>query len=338
MIAGKSKKIFIIWGQEAELSRYLALGLGAELKSVYHKNIFGLNLPWPLRYLTQSLATLFILFNERPGIVIVQNPPVLAPFVALLYCRLFNSKLAIDSHTAAFLDYKWQKFDWLYKFVAKQAAVNSCHNYKNLEILKKWGIEPSMVMQFFNPVYDLNKLARPLNDLKIEKAIYKSKLPIMMVNRFAADDDWKTVVATARIMPETDFFITGNPADVKGELGDLPANVYLTGYLKNQEFLKLMSLVKVVLTFSLRPDTSLWSIRETMALTKPFVTSDSEVLRRNFESVAIFSKSDPLEIKEKIIEALNQESEIKNKIKVFLEKDRQRWYNEIKQYNNFLNN
>lgn len=159
-----------------------------------------------------------------------------------------------------------------------------------------------------------------------------------MVNRFAADDDWKTVVATARIMPETDFFITGNPADVKGELGDLPANVYLTGYLKNQEFLKLMSLVKVVLTFSLRPDTSLWSIRETMALTKPFVTSDSEVLRRNFESVAIFSKSDPLEIKEKIIEALNQESEIKNKIKVFLEKDRQRWYNEIKQYNNFLNN
>ncbi len=327
-----NKKLFIVWGEQTELSRQLAQGLSAELRQIYYKKIGPYNLPAFFRYILQAAETLLVLFYEKPAIVITQNPPVFAPLTALIYCKIFGAKLAIDSHTAAFLDRKWQRFYPLFRFAACCAALNSCHNYKNLEILKDWKIEPAMVMQFANPVYETEKLSLPLAEARLEEKLKQSQLPVMMVNRFAADDDWETVIRTAGLMPEADFFITGRPS---GEI-QAPANVYLTGYLKHEEFLKLMSRCRVALAFSLRPDTVLWSIREIMALNKPFVTTDSEVLRHYYGEVGLFAKSDADEIKNKILEAARAENEIKNKIKIFLEKDRVRWYNEIEKFNNFL--
>jgi len=319
-----------------QLSNNLGQALGAEVKQIYYQKICGVKLPAILRYLAQGAVTLYILFKNRPGAVIAQNPPVFASLTVLLYCKLSGAKFAIDSHTAAFLDAKWMEYYGFFKYAAKRAALNSCHNYKNLEILKSWGVKSAMVMQFSNPVYNLEKLNLPLNDKKIEQALKASNLPIMMVNRFAPDDDWKTVVKTAELMPEAVFFITGNPADAKSGLDDLPANVILTGYLSHNEFLKLMRRSNVILAFTLRPDTVLWSIREIMALTKPFVTTDSEVLRHYFAEVALFTKSDAKELKEKISEAIKNETEIKNKIKIFLEKDKIRWNDEIEKFKNYL--
>ena len=333
-----SKKIFIVWGREMQLSNNLGEALGAEVKQVYYKELYGVNLPVVLRYFVQGIATLFILFKNRPKVVIVQNPPVFAPLTVLLYCKLSGAKFAIDSHTAAFLDNKWKNFYGLFKFIAKQAILNSCHNYKNLEILKSLGIKPAMVMQFFNPVYNLAKLNQLMQDEKIERAVKASNLPIMMVNRFASDDDWETVIKTAELMSEADFFITGDFKRTRVEEKKLPNNVFLTGYLKHDEFLKLMWRSRVILAFTLRSDTALWSIREIMALNKPFITTDSEVLRHYFNEVALFTKSDSQELKQKIEQAIANEDNIKNKIKIFLEKDKIRWNNEILEYKKYLNN
>jgi len=338
MKLNKSKKIFIVWGREMQLSNNLGQALGAEVKQVYHQKIWGIKIPAAIRYLTQGLITLFILFKNMPRVVIAQNPPTFAPLTILIYCKLAGAKLIIDSHTAAFLDDKWFKFYSLFKFVAKYAVLNSCHNYKNLEILKSWGVEPTMVMQFYNPVYDLEKLNQPMQDEKIDKAIKDGNITVMMVNRFANDDDWQTVIKTAELMSETKFFITGDFKQSKIELKKLPSNVILTGYLNHDEFLKLMWRSSVILAFTLRRDTVLWSIREIMALNKPFITTDSEVLKHYFNDVALFAKSDAKELKEKILQAIANEDDIKNKIKIFLEKDKLRWKNEILKYKTYLDN
>lgn len=330
------KRMFIVWGRETKLSQCLAEALGAEIRQVYYKKIGQYNLPASVRYIFQAAETLLILFYNKPAAVIAQNPPVFAPLTVLLYCKLSGAKLIIDSHTSAFLDAKWVKFYGLFKFAAKRARLNSCHNYKNLEILKSWNIKPAMVTQFGNPVYNLEKLSSPLHDEKIEQALKASRLPIMMVNRFAADDDWETVIKTAEFMPEADFFITGDPEEVGGEIKNLPANVFLIGYLSHQEFLKLMWRSRIILAFTLRPDTVLWSIREIMALNKPFITTDSEVLRHYFGEVGLFVKSDPEALKQKILQAVAQETEIKNKIKTFLEKDKIRLEREIGEFKKYL--
>jgi len=254
-----------------------------------------------------------------------------------LYCRLAGAKFAIDSHTAVFLDEKWKRFHGLFKFAAKRAVLNSCHNYKNLEILKSWGVKPAMVMQFYNPVYSEAELNQPMQDEKIEQAVKASNLPIMMVNRFAVDDDWQTVIKTAELMSKADFFITGDQADAGVMINNLPPNVFLTGYLEHQEFLKLMRRCRIILAFTLRPDTVLWSIREIMALNKPFVTTDSEVLKYYFNGIGLFAKSGAEELKQKISQVVENENEIKNKIKIFLVEDKKRWHDEVGQYKNFIN-
>lgn len=333
-----NKKLFIVWGKEMQLSNNLGRALGAEVIQVYYKKIGSYNLPVIFRYIIQAVETLLILMEKRPALVIVQNPPVFAPLIVMLYCKLFGAKFAIDSHTAAFLDDKWVRFYGLFRFVAKRARFNSCHNFKNLEIFKSWDIKPAMVMQFFNPVYDLAKLNQPMRAEKIEQAVKDSNLQVMMVNRFANDDDWETVIKTAKLMPEADFFITGDFKQAGAEEKKLPNNVILTGYLKHDEFLKLMHRSSVILAFTSRRDTALWSIREIMALNKPFITTDSQVLRHYFNEVGLFAKSDALELKERILEAKAQTAEIKEKIKTFLIEDKIRWETEILEYKKHLNN
>src|SRR5438552_17568535 len=60
--------------------------------------------PWvaPLKYPLQAAATLRLLWHERPAVVLVQNPPVVAPLVAYLYARATGAGLVIDSHSQDF--------------------------------------------------------------------------------------------------------------------------------------------------------------------------------------------------------------------------------------------
>jgi len=330
--------IFISWGREVEKSNFLARGLGAYFKQIYIKKVGGVKLPAIFRYIIQGGKTLIVLFEERPKVVIVQNPPVFAPLTVWLYCIIFGAKLALDSHSAAFLDKKWVFFYPLFKFVARRADLNSCHNYRNLEILQKWQIKPLMVMQNYNPKYDIKKLTQPMENGKIDRVIRDARMPIMMVNKFANDDDWRTVIETARLMPEVTFFITGDDTMRKAKAIKKisPVNVYFTGYLNHDEFMRLMWRCRIILAFTLRKDTVLWSIREIMALEKPFITTDSEVLRHYFSEVALFAKPDTNELKKKIKLAIRNEDQIKNNIKNFLKKDRQRWNREIREMKKYL--
>lgn len=331
MNKGNYASLFIIWGKEVKLSQYLAQELAALPCQVYYEKFLSWRMPAAIRYIFQTVKTWQLLLKHRPSLVIVQNPPFIAPLVCLPYCKLFKAKLMIDSHTAAFLDRKWERLSFLFRFVAKRANLNTCHNFKNLEILKSWGIKPSMVLQFFNPEFDRLSLSEPLSDENLEKDLQGSECPILMVNRFASDDDFETVFETARLMPEADFYITGDYHKLAGRLGNIPKNIVLTGYLKHQDFMRLMDRSEVVLAFTLRPDTVLWSIREIMALRKPFVTTDSEVMRHYFGEVGLFAKSDPLAISSAITEALEKSEDIKQGIDKFLNKDKDRWKQEMLQ-------
>lgn len=333
----KSRKdIFIIWGREVKLSQYLAEALDARPVQVYYDRWLGLRIPWAIRYAIQTLATWYELCKSRPKIVYVQNPPAIAPLACLAYCRIFRAKLMIDSHTAAFLEDKWTRFDWLFRFVAKRADLNTCHNYKNLEILRNWNVTPIMTLQFFNPCFDESELKKPLLNPRLEAVVEQEAPMVLMVNRFASDDDYLTVIETARIAPEMNFFVVGNSEEVTDMPRDLPSNVYLTGYVPHAEFMKLMYRSQVVLAFTRRADTVLWSIREILALRKPFVTADSEVMRYYFSDVALFAKSDADEIRKRTIAAMDNKEIMPAKTEKFLIKDRERWNGDIQRVKEIL--
>jgi hypothetical protein len=92
----------------------------------------------------------------------------------------------------------------------------------------------------------------------------------------------------------------------------------------------------VVLAFTRRVDTVLWSIREILALRKPFVTVDSEVMRYYFSEVALFAKSDADEIRKQTIAAMNNKETMSANSEKFLIKDRERWNSDIQRVKEIL--
>lgn len=337
------KKVFLIWVKEGavKLSEFLAKSLDAEMVISYKKKWRGYNIPIVLRYLIQGVDSYLKLKKIRPEIIFVQNPPITAVLLAYIYC-LFNKKTSyiIDTHTAGFLDKKWIFFHPLHRFLARRALYNTAHNYKNLEVIRHWGIANSGVLQFYNPRKDEILDEKTVLPKRLERKI-SSKLgfKIFMVNRFANDDAWKEVIEAAKIMPWALFFITGDSEKISDKFKKIfPANVILTGYLNHKAFTLLMSRCDMVISLTKRQDTVLWSIREIMALGKPFITSDTEVLRHYFGEVAIFSSHDPKELKKNIKEAWSKRFEIRGWIEMFLEKDKKRWQDDIDRIENILKN
>jgi len=327
------KKAFVIWVREVKLSEFLARETGADLVISYIPKLGKYKNPVFLRYICQAVDTWKKLKKIKPAVIFVQSPPIFAVAVVYFYSKIYKARFIIDTHTAGFIDKKWQFFHFLSKFLARRALLNTVHNYKNQEFLNCWDIENSYVLQFYNPqkeeVLGENDMKLPEN-LK-DKAESHLSPKIFMVNRFAGDDAFEEVFDLAKKMPEALFFITGDDKKLNHKIkADLSQNVVLTGYLDHKMFMRLMEKCDVVLALTKRKDTVLWSIREIMALKKPFIVSDSEAIRHYFSSVAIFTDHSTEDMKKKIKEALENRGEIEKKIEIFLEKDRVRWENDIK--------
>ena len=328
------KKAFLVWAPEVKLSEFLAREIGADLIVSVRKKWKGHAIPALFRYIIQGIDSYGKLRKIRPGLIFVQNPPLPAVILTYIYC-LFNkrTRFAIDTHTAGFLDRKWVIFHPIHKFLAKRAVLNTAHNYKNLEFLEKWGIENFRVLQFYTPKKE--ELILEKNNILSERISRRlsnhNGLNVFMVNRFANDDAWEEVVEAARLAKEANFFLTGDFEKISIEKRKtFPANVVLTGYVSHQEFMQLMQKCDVVLALTKRKDTVLWSVREIMAMEKPFVVTDNEVLRHYFSEVAVFSRNDKKELREKIEEAWKNRFETKGKIVAFLEKDKKRWENDMR--------
>jgi glycosyltransferase involved in cell wall biosynthesis len=318
------KSYFLVWPKEYKLSEHLGEKLGIKLKLIQAKNSNSFFL---IRYLSQTWRTLTWLFKEKPRFVYIQNPPLLPGLIAYFY-SFFNEhfQYALDHHSVFFRSKKWKSFHFLAKPIAKKALINSAHNKYDLEILKNWQVKATE-MQFINPQYAKKNLNQPLKNKNWQAAIKKSKASIFMVNRFAEnDDDYLTVIETAKNNPDWLFFITGNPQKAKDlSFEKLPLNLILTGYLKHPEFLKLMQACDIVLCLTLRENTVLWSIREALALNKVFITSETLALKDYFSQIAIFTQNkSPKDLEAKIKIAFKNPKKYQEKFKKFLKKDQKR--------------
>src|SRR5438094_1853173 len=101
--------VFIVWTQIAPRAKSLAIELGGQANFLYESR---LKRRWltPFRYLIQGWKTWRLLERERPKVVLVQSPPIFAPLVVTLWCKLQGKtrlsgqmvSYAIDCHTATF--------------------------------------------------------------------------------------------------------------------------------------------------------------------------------------------------------------------------------------------
>lgn len=272
----RPKIIYISWAQNCSRSDHTARELGGTSYMIYWGRLGSNPLTIWLKYLGQSFSTLRLLFRERPDVVFVMSPPVIAVLAVFLYCSLRKIRYVIDSHSAAFLMPRWRHFQGLQRWLERRAATTLVHNDYLAEIVRRGGGHATVVPDV--PIRYETHDAFELN----------GHFSVAAVCSFNYDEPIAEIIEAARQLPEVRFYFTGDPKFLDPALRDnLPSNVVLTGFLSNAAYGSLIRKADVVMTLTTRDHTMLRAAYEAIYQGTPVIISDWPLLRRAFDSGAV---------------------------------------------------
>ncbi len=268
------KPAFIVWGPPSHgpRSQVLARELGIQaLHFVQAGRRRGvLSAPW--RYINQAFETLRRLLHERPQVVFVQSPPSLAVLSVFLYCKMTGAKYLVDAHSTAMLMRIWTRPRWLHRMLLRGAITTMVTNEHFAGMIQAEGghafVLRDVPTQFGRPS------GYPL----------QGTFKIVVINTFSDDEPLEAILASARDLPEIDFYVTGNRQHARADiLAQAPGNVHFTGFLPDAAYYALLAAADGVMCLTTREHTMQRGACEALSLGKPIITSDTQLLRSYFD-------------------------------------------------------
>ncbi len=264
------KLTFISWTKFDRRADLLARHLGASVHFISYGRRGSL---WqaPLRYAVQSARTWRVLRRERPDVVFVQNPPIVAVWLAWLYARQQRARYIIDSHSAAFLSPKWRWSLALHRLLARRALATVVTNTYLEAVVRGWGC-PAIIVAF-----------SPDNDLPGRPFPVAGPFNVAVVSSGAEDEPLDVVFAAAARLPSVQFYVTGDSSRIDGALlARRPGNCLPLGYVPYEEYVGLLQSVDVVMDLTKRDHTLLMGAFEAVSVGTPLIVSDWPLLRTYF--------------------------------------------------------
>jgi glycosyltransferase involved in cell wall biosynthesis len=265
------KKItFIVWADYHRRSELLAEHLGATIHYIYYGQSRKV---WqaPVRYLVQAWQTWRVLRRERPEVIFVQNPPIFAVVVISLYARCYSARYVIDSHTGAFLGWKWGWSVGLHRMLSRGALTTIVHNESQGRLVQRWGY-PYFVLAFTPGDYPAGA-SYPLSE----------KFNVAVICSFDPDEPLEILFEAARHLREVCFYLTGDAQRIgRRLLKKKPENIYLTGYLSYERYVGLLRGVSAIIDLVNNEHTLLMGAFEAVSLGVPLIVSDWPLLRNYF--------------------------------------------------------
>ncbi|GAB4334215.1 MAG: hypothetical protein Kow0037_12760 [Calditrichia bacterium] len=268
---GNSKVVFISWQPYCSRSDNIARKLQATSYKIYIEKLGSNYFTVWLKYLLQSLQTLWLLFRKRPKLVLVMTPPVFACFPVWFYCRLFNASFAIDAHTGVFTNPIWEPVRFLNRFFSKRAKTTIVTNKYLHDLVVSWGAQATIISDV--PVKFGPEKERKLSD----------KFNITFVCSYTYDEPLKEVLEAAQKLPDVSIYITGNYKSADPELiASKPENVHFTGFLSDEEYVGQLKSSDAVMALTTVDHTMQRGAYEAVYLKRPVITSDFGLLRDTF--------------------------------------------------------
>lgn len=279
-----NKMLFVAWVKFDRRSDLLAHHLQADMRYV-QVGKRGSLLHAPLRYLRQSIMTWRILREERPDIVLTQTPPIFAPVVLYLYCRLHRKRYVIDAHSASFVgDSIWAKLWPLHRFLSRRAVVTVVSNQYFVDTVESWGGK-SIALGFTPGEYLSECEPYPLREAGFHVAVICS---------YDDDEPIAEVFEAARRLPDVAFYISGDSKRLPHSLAaKKPDNCTFTGYLPEAQYIGLLRGVDAIMDLTKLEHTLLMGAYEAISLVKPLITSNTELLRVYFPIGTVHVENTP---------------------------------------------
>jgi glycosyltransferase involved in cell wall biosynthesis len=301
------------------MSQTFAREVGGQLRCIHY-----LRFQWkanaPLKYVLQALRTLQVLFAERPAAVHVQNPPFVSGLVVYLYCLLSGARFVLHYHSAAF----GRAWDWalpLQKFLARRAVANIVTNQHWADVVRSWG---GRALVMVDPFLDLPEG---------EPFAVKEGFNVAFVGTFAPDEPLEEVLQAARLLPQVNFYITGDTRKRPASFfAAAPANVTFTGFLDpNRQYPGLLRAADAVMVLTTRDHTLQLGGCEAVAVGRPLITSDWPYLREVFPKGTVYVSASAESIRDGILAAQARQSELAREVIALRGESRQEWDTRLRQ-------
>jgi glycosyltransferase involved in cell wall biosynthesis len=301
---------FITWYPYCRRSDAIAEALGGSSHLVHYLS-FKRPLHAPAKYVLQAVATLRILWREQPDLVLVAVPPIFAVLPALLFARIRRARLVIDAHTGIFAHARWRWLIPLTRMLCTRTDAVIVTGEHLRKRVAEWGATAVVIGDV--PVHFVAGYPPP------PCTGYR----VAIVNTFSVDEPVDAVLAAARAVPEASFFVTGDTRQARRAwLAERPANLTFTGFVSEEEYAGLLRAADVIVVLTTHDYTMQRGAYEAVALGKPLVTSDWQLLRETFSRGAIHVRNDAAAIAAGIRHALaNRESLSREMVALRSERD-----------------
>jgi glycosyltransferase involved in cell wall biosynthesis len=219
----------------------------------------------------QAWQTWRVLRRERAEVIFVQNPPIFAVVMISLYAQCYGARYVIDSHTGAFLGWKWSWSVGLHRMLSRGALTTIVHNESQGRLVQRWGC-PYFVLAFTPGDYPAGA-PYPLSE----------KFNVAVICSFDADEPLDILFEAAGHLNEVCFYLTGDAQRIDRRLlMKKPENICLTGYLSYELYVGLLRGVSAIMDLVNNEHTLLMGAFEAVSLGVPLIVSDWPLLRNYF--------------------------------------------------------
>lgn len=260
---------FVAWGAVAGRPAELAHALGGDALCLFPP---GTRRPRVLvRWIRSAVATVPYVLKERPQVLVVTNPPVVAALVGWFSARLVGARLVLDSHPGSFGaqgDRVAALLQPLHRWVTRRASLSIVASERWRSLVEGWGGDAVVVHEAPGD-WQPRPPARP------------AAARVLYVGRFARDEPWREVLEAARLTPQLEFHMTGErPLDL--DPASVPVNVRLVGYLGSADYRRAVYDADVVMSLTTEPGSVMRAGCEAVWAGRPLVVTGWPSSRQAF--------------------------------------------------------
>jgi hypothetical protein len=244
-----------------------------------------------------SWQTVKILRKEKAKIVFVQCPSIFLATFLILIRPYFRYILVVDQHNETIkpFNYHYGWYHALCRFIIRKSDLNIVTN----KILKNY--------------VELNGGRGVVLHDKIPCFIHGSKRElgpgkhIVFICTYSPDEPFDEVFkAAALLSKEHVFHVTGNSKKISGKYSSLPANINITGFLSEDDFLSLLLSCDAIIDLTYMDDCLVCGAYEAVGVGKPMVLTDTEMLKIVFNKGAVYCQNNSNSIRDAVIELFSK--------------------------------
>src|SRR5215469_11502644 len=154
----------------------------------------------PLRYAWCAVRTWRLLERRQPSCVVVIAPPVVAPIVAAVWCRLRRRPLVVDCHTGTFHSRRWAWARPLYRQLLPHCRAVLAHTDEALALVRSWGAPGLLLPDDVPGAADASE-PRPSHEVAV-----------LVAGSLDENEPVAEALAAAALLPDVSVRVTGDPA------------------------------------------------------------------------------------------------------------------------------